>query len=552
MTLQFPANIPLISDGQPVQAGVVNNPLRLLDQRTVALNEAITEAMIGSAVILREMPMEGANVLPGMSLYRGSDGVFRPALTAINPTTGSNFGALAEKSFVWGIVQSKINNTLGNIVVHGVLRFSSSDLAAVCETAGPTNGPVFLSATTGNDGFVTQRRPPIGVTIGTLYNDALSGNVYLMVNIGWKDPLEGHVHYHRQLTASLNAWETPAAASLNGYTVPAGALYRYKIEDDPVLDFFWPPIPISAVHYDVNGIAADLIANDTVLVNDEGIWWKSVSNLSTVRHDFYFTRMTFKTDASVVTSLTSDSDSLEIKNSQGNAATTGDLRIKLKFTVASEESSLNGQAVKEIDGMTAKLGPVVDGLRTTTPDYVTITGGSTVSIGGTTYRKGALTLSVLSGSAPREGPIDFVELNNVDVDQYNNVYYLALKQTVTGVVLGRVQLPVLGLPTSMTMTLHVSVLGRVNGTTPTLAVEYLVIPRQSSVNSPSALPTSFSAASSVTGVALTANQYYRADIALPPTINPGDIVYFKITRNGTGGYSGDVGLIGMRWRVDAV
>jgi len=321
-------------------------------------------------------------------------------------------------------------------------------------------------------------------------------------------------------------------------------------------------VPIEAVHYDFNGVAADLIGQSQVRVDDDGVWWMSNPHPSTPvngqpntdRHDFYFMRMTFKNDENLVTSLRPLNPSVTIVNDAGVSANVGNLRIGLNFTLSGATATTFGSAVKTASGLQLDTGPVVDGARTDTPSYLQIAGPGSFNRLGLEYFSGPITISALPGNSPREGEVGFVELDNVDIEQINaGTYHYAFKQGLVGTLLGRVKIPTLGLPATMSMTLDLTVLGRVVGTVPGLEVEYSVIPRQVAASSPSAAPSVFTSDGSVSGVAIVAtNQYYRTTKLLSPVVYPGDIVLFKLRRNGTGGYLGNVGLISLSYILNAV
>jgi len=573
MSTPFPNKYVPLVNGQPVNAATINTPLNTLVQRTIALNEKITNALIGSATLQTEVPIFSSAVIAGMAVYRTAAGVFKAGLATLEIVGDGTTLQPSETAYIWGIVQTKFNSTLGNVVTAGSVRFTETQLRAVMNIGSDDDIPIgllFLSATPGKAGYLTPTRPPIGITVGDLQGpDGYDGDepLYtLLVNIGWKDPMEGHIHYHARLdtidedgstnlsTNALDQWEGVDAweAAHPGHTAPAGAVYRYVHETDDNLKNLWPPIPIGAVHYDIDGVAADLVNNEEILIDTDGIWWMDAIYLPTLyRHDFYYTRMTFKTNGACVTSLTPKDSSITITNSNEEDASVGDLIIGVNLSLDTDTADPNGLALKSVDGLVLANGPVVDGIRISSGSG-TITGSSTYSDGSNTYQTGLLSLA-LTDPTSREGVISFSEIDGLILESINNIDVLTFKKSVAATLKGRISLPGVGLASGVSLKLQFIVWPRAVGTMIDLPMTYLKIAKPTtSPATPSTLVTTYTSITdglelSGLGAIATTSKYSLFEVALPSTYNPGDIIYFTITRSSSDGYAGDISLLDMRW-----
>lgn len=575
MTTPFPYEYTPLADGQPVAASTFNDPLNILKQRTVSLDELVKNSLIGRAIMQPSAPLQGDNVKLGMAVYRDSTGVFKPGLASLVPYGSPSTLGMADSCFVWGVVQQKYTSTLGNIVTCGSMQLSSVDLHAIMPIGAndpiPT-GVVYLSATANQAGYLTTVKPAFGIAIGDLQgpdgvNEDGDDLYTLFVNIGWRSPSEQHIHYGTQLSvADKGAWVTtsadsPAWISQATWDVanptklaPPNAKYRYNIEKDTNLAPIWPAIPIGAVAYDVTGVAADLVGNAQVLINSNGIWWMSNTDPLTVRHDLYFTRMTFKTATNMVTSLTAADASVTITDADGNPASVGDLKIGAGFDItALGTDNITGIAVKSNTATQLGYGPVIEGIRSLSGN-ITVTGAGSFTDSGHTYQKGLMTINFTSPSS-RDGLINFDELDGVRVETINGVNYLTFKAGVAASVRSRISLPAANVPVDSTLTFKFTVSGTAAGTMPTLAMTYLIIPAAAALNTLYTLDTSYTAFG--TGLALGAFgvipsspvKYGQAMVALPDTVNPGDTVYITMARTNSDGYSGDIRIIDQRWSV---
>ena len=512
MSTPFPFNYTPLSDGQPVKASTFNDPLSVLEQRTISLNELVRNSMIGRAIVQPSAPVQGDNVKVGMAVYRDSTGVFKPGLAKLTAYGSPSTLGMDPSCIIWGVVQHKYSSTLADIVVCGAMRLNVDELHAImpieANNAIPT-GPVYLSATANQAGYLTTVKPPFGIVVGDLQGpdgvDENGKNVYtLFVNVGWRSPSEQHIHYGtRLLVANKGAWVSATSTSPSWISkstweaanptklAPSGAQYRYNIENDPNLGPIWPAVPIGAVAYDVNGVAADLINHPQIQITDNGIWWMDAGNdVLNYRHDLYFTRMTFKTASNMVTSLVAADSSVNILDASGNAASVGDLKISAGFNIANlGTSNLTGQAVKTNTGTGLGYGPVVEGIRSLSSNLV-LSGGSTFTDGGNTYQKGLVLLNFIAPNS-RDGVVQFDELDGVKVETVAGINYLTFKANTVAKIRARISLPLSSIPAASTLKFRITAVGTAAGTMPELAMTYLVIPAAASLNTLYSLSTTY-------------------------------------------------------------
>jgi len=550
MTTPYPQGFSDIQNGEAVSAGVTNRPLNTLRQRTTSLDEKISNALIGSTTVARDVPLAGETTV-GQAVYRDNDGVYRPALSALEPGSDGVSLQPAISSYVWGVVQYKHTNVLGNVVYNGHLTIREDDLADSIIGGAAVTGPLYLSGTPGKKGFLVQQSPPFGfivcVVTGPHGADTDGTDLYQMyVNPGWKNPLEGHIHYH----ARLSNLETPTDWGTPSVDAPVGAVYEYVIASDTVLSKIWPPIPIGAVHFDIDGVAQDLINEGVITINADGIFWNdAVNDPSDYTYiDFYFTRMTFKTGSALVTSLTPANATITIQDLNGDDATTGDLVIKANPVLDDGEvDDTSHLAFKSIDvnGVTLNKGPVVVGVKSSNTDTLVITGGTALSAPNADYLAGLLTLTV-SDPSTREGPVEFNALDNVSLETSGDIYYLELASGLDSSIRGRFCVPTIAPAGNLDIQIRFVVLALANGTMPDLALEYLVL---NPTTTPATITTTLASlgnlALSAAGAVTTGQAFEKLSPAF--TATAGDIVIFRIIRTDADGYGGSIGLIDQRW-----
>lgn len=550
MATPYSQNVNLIQDGESVEAKTPNRPLSQLAQRTDANNEKISNALIGQTTMDYEAAVLSTTSVC-MAVYRDNTGLFRPTL-ATTTTADDNATIIPDDSaYAWGMIQKKHTNQNANVVLNGYFIAREDDLIAVIEEGAIDTGLFFLSQTAA--GKVTKTRPPLGFGIcrivGSVGADTDGEPLYeVYVNPEWTDPFEGHIHYHVRMvntvsTAGSGEWVSGVGDG------PVGTQYYYDYTNDSNLSDIWPPIPIGAVHIDRDGVAADVYGEIDLVINSDGIFWMdSVTDPTDYDYiDFYFTKMTFKVGSAMVTSLAPADTSIVITDANGKAATIGDLKVSANFAVTNDTAdAITGLSFKTLSGLNLGKGPIIEGLRTTTPNYVSITSDETFISAGNTYSKGLVTLSVSDPSGQREGPVEFTSLDNTELETKSGISYIEFENGQAGSITGKFRVPSTGLPSALNLTISLIVWGFAAGTTPNIPLTYWKF-SPSAVGQSQASP-SFTTATAITGAVIDAGDMVELqsdDIE----ISAGDIIVFTLSRTASDGYAGNYGIVDQRWNV---
>lgn len=596
--MSFESLLRVIKELDPVRAGTVNKPLRTLDQNVKYIWDVLQAASIGSTVYAYRQTVE-AEVQKGMAVYLNSttQRFERGLATAeVNNTTGAVTTAASAQ--VWGIVATKHNSTLADILLYGIDDVDIS--AATVET--PAAGVYYLSGAA--PGRLTAQKPPVSVAV---LRRTVDGKVFVMPQ--FVDFLDRHTHYSFDLVCRPAGDHTPPASealhvitdadsSLSGWLpaddaifagkAPAGAVFGYNLSQHGALRNAFPPIPLGnaalewnkALTTDVGFTGVPMGAGGLCVVDLNGIWWmsncygdvpwpvdydstSSASYSDSVgaecpRHvemalKLFFAKVNFATDSSVVLSLRSGDARIKVRcfGDPTRAATTGhlELTLDLNLTVANDEDGY--LALKEFDPTTGvfKRGPVVEGLYSTQSN-VTVVGtvSKTHTISGTprTVHKG-LVLVTVDPADTKELDVQLVRLDGVEEAYYDDppLMYLEFPQSDETTYRGKIQIPNdLAIPTPK-LSLVFLVLGRAAGTLPALTFTARRVPRPADgLTTPLALPDSTDEFAVVcdTVAAIGANEYVEA-ASTPFTVEAGDTVYFSVTRGAADGYAGNVGVL---------
>lgn len=571
----WPSEVHPVRDGEQVKAEVTNRYPGELDQRTQYLKTLVDAIEEGSILIARDQPLEAATQV-GHAVYLNTDTqVLTRALAAVEPDPSGKYIRVADSAHVVGIVYNKTSATLGDVLLLG--RINDFDFSNAVDT--PTvPGAYYLSATV--PGKLVHQSPPVSVYVA--YLDGQNG---AFVQPTPKDMLEDHIHYRFELSTLEAQDETdkgwlPADNPIFGGLAPEGAVYGYNISQHPELRAVFPPIPpshASIVRFvseqsDRVALGNELICTgecSLVTVDYNGIWWMTDSEVpwgsgytsspnvgcSDIRMVLWFTRMTFKTDESVVTSLRPGTGSpIVFRDANGREAVRGALFAYLDMVFSEGESGnadCRGFAFKEIDGLLFKRGPVVSEIRSAS-DAINVSGTSSVVIGNTVYHHGTVTLDfAMDETAEREGFVQVVGMNNSRQVEYENVLYIGFPQGRESSVRLKIHLPS-ALPPNPLMYLELRVLGRVAGTLPDLTASYRRISDPGGCTTPLALPIADTDLPNISfsGCTLPGINYYISVETDRFSVAAKDLVYVTIGRSGSSdGYNGEVGLLEIRWRV---
>lgn len=591
----YKRKIDLIKDGQAIDAGSTNKPTRELGNNVQYLKDLVDMAAAGETVFAREVTV-AADVNVGMPVYyRASTRQFEKALAGTDTDIPTGTLLTSESAGVWGVVYAKHNATLADLLLLG---YAELDLSHAV-TGDVTAGLYYLSGSTA--GKLVKQRPPVGVPV--LRADG-QGRVY--VNPTVRDSLDDHRHYHFDLVcrpagrtsppspggthhiigadASLPGWLPADHASFEG-KAPNNARFGYNLSQAPWRNL-WPPIPVSSAYLEVhrgedkklNGQGVPLGSDGLCEINADGIWWLSdcyedvpwpaaldTSDPETepnvdqsdevecprnlyMRLQLWFTRVIFKTSQTVVTSLRAKEGSRITVTCYptGLDAETGDLwlDLNLDFVVGSDDT-LGHIVFKELDGLEFQRGVVTEGIIAAT-DNVTIT--STASRrqtpGNTStplVHQGIVSLSVNTDINGNELTPDTVRLGGVTEEFYLDLPTLAFPPNRQTEIRGTIHVPATQIAAGSRMKLRMWLMGRVDGTLPDFYTSFRRLPKPTT---PTAVASSDTTLSTLTGVAIDADQYVQLETDTF-SIAAGDVIFFTLRRL-SDAYNGEIHLLKLR------
>lgn len=579
-------------DGQPVDAQTAGRAGRALEQRTAYLKARLEALEAGEAVVLWEETVAD-DVRVGMPVYFNPDAArFEKALAALD-TDPNGYLAGAASSDVVGVVSYKHNSTLADVVVSGRAVIDLTE-AVADKTAG---GRYYLSGQ--EAGKLTLQRP--GVTVPVLVATGVDDVVY--VNPQLRDLGDSHLHFkfdlHTQPAGELAppaagerhviadpdpndpGWLPAGHEAFDGLA-PAGAKFGYNLAQHPELSRLWPPLPTEAAAVvlfraedDGAGVELPLGRTGLVVVDENGLWWMSdcygdvpwATDLNTApslssslvsssagaddcprrterRLVLYFGKVRYAIDRSVVTSLAAEDPAgpIAFVDCDGNAATTGALKARFtgKFLVGKEDED-GSLALKGIgdDGKFTR-GRVTEGVRSKST-RVTLTGTATTVQGEKTYQQGLVELDFDADPDARVINPQVVRVNDARDRYYEDVMFLGLPDGQESGLRYKFKMPAAdAFPETPKLKFRVSLLGLVAGTLPALELTYRRIGVGSTA--PTALPTSDTALPITTAVAVDVDEYVTVE-SDEFTVAAEDTVLFSLTRTGTGGYNGEVGVL---------
>jgi len=585
----------LIREGEPVTPGTANRPLREMDQNVRYIWEVLQAAAIGSTVYARRVTIE-ADAKKGMAVYFNTKRKqFERGLAQLDTTPASGVLQTADTAQVWGVIATKHNATLADVLLYG---YDDIDISEA--TGGVTSaGVYYLSGAT--PGRLTQQRPPVSVPV--LRADG-QGNVFVMPQ--FVDFLDRHMHYKFPLTcrpagdhspptpgdrhtientnADLPGW-LPANHPTFAGKAPAGSAFGYNLDAHPQLKNAWPPLPATQAYLewdkgldkDVGFTGVPLGEDGLCVVNRDGIWWMSdcygdvpwpadydstgsesysdSSDVECPRHLqmamlVWFTKVQFATDVTVVRSLRSKDARVKVRCIDGSPATAGDLEVLLDLNLTVKNDEKGHVALKEFDPAKNefKRGPVVEGVYARS-NNVSLSGSETETreVNGTerTLFKGVVGVEV-APSDSRELDVQLIRLDSVEEQFYQDTTYLGFAASQQSEIRCKIHVPSDTELANPQLALRFRILGRALGTLPLLTVTARRVPRPADgLDTPVALPTSAAefAVTIDTQATLSApNQYVEAE-AEPFDVEAGDVVFFTVKRLSTDGYASEVGIL---------
>lgn len=415
-------------------------------------------------------------------------------------------------------------------------------------------------------------------------------------------PAQGLAYNFIEVDPNRPGW-LPADDPIFLGLAPPGAKLGYNLAQQPELSRLWPPLPNVNAYVEVDGIGANPASYQ---IDNTTIWWfndcygkapwpteprpcdlvsSSSSNSSESsssppmsssssnhhcdsgpalesagfaytspfhrRIKLYFTKMVFKTNNTVVTSLRALQGSpITVTSCDGlTPASVGDLCLGLDLALSIIDGIPGYHALKDISGQQFKRGPMVEAIKAGTDIVITpLVGESEVDGAGYVYGKMILS-SIQAGSLLQEGLVSLVSLNGAREDQLNGVFFLTLPSAKSSSLVGRIVLPAAGPVVSPKMTLVFWFLGRTgsNVSLPPMQLSYKRLPRPDGCTQVT-LPSGNTSLTDLGTCQISAGTYVE-ETSDPFVVNYGDEIIFTLTRPAPDVYAGDVGILKLGYQL---
>ena len=590
-----------IADGESVNASVANRPINDLAARTDYLKARIDSVRAGQAIIDMDASLASDTYI-GAAVYRASNGTYKLAIANVEEDTQLGHFVLSPSSIVVGVVISKSSSTVGYVGLFG--KVDDIDMSGAIEDDDPEYGQYYLSSRVAGKITRQKPAVGIPVCvvspdqdevfINAALRDVLEDHTHVKVHLyatpaGYTSTEVNGVNQQNPiLLPDVNGlgW-LPANHAVFDGKAPAGARFGYNISTHTELSRVWPLLPLDSCYMELDGVGLPIgtspaNTDSLVIVDRYGIWWMDdcygscpwqdprpvrynpnsglivySSQYYTNVYDVYYgscghgvdrerqlilygTKMVYKTDATVVTSLESVSPSIVVQNCNGTDSKVGALQLDLDLQFTDVNDTGGYQVVKAISGEQLFKGPVVSSIRSS-DNSVAISGNVTDPVTGRVY--GDINIQSADSISGKELELFLVRLEQTTEESYQNVPFLGFPTTILSSMRLKTVIPGSSLVTG-TLALRAWFLGTTVGALPTLQYSYRTINRPANqTTSLIALPTADSAdiAIPLTTIA-SAYQYFERQTA-GINVTGGDIVLFTIKRPAADAYSGMVGLL---------
>jgi hypothetical protein len=542
----------LLRNGEAVSAEVTNRPMQELGQRTEYLKALLDTLSIGQSIFDLDVAMS-MDVQEGFAVYWDkAKQEYAPALAQLSYNAEGVYGGNADSAYVLGICAGKSSRTRGTVIFGG--RAAGVDFSNAIEGGGALDaGPYFLSAS--EPGKMTKDRPPVGIYVMFGLNTGEA-----VVTPAAREVLDDHIHYKLPLTyghiisgpSGGTGWTDVYDAS----KAPAGARFRYVVEEDPTVYALFPFYPTSAVYFDIDGIGG----NSKVTIDLNGLWWTDVNhdpdeyNVMTV----YYAKIALSTSNLLVRTLqawTMDSP-LKVVDCNGNAATAGDLYLKLDLQFEQTAENTPGWlAFKELTTSQQFMrGPIVQRVRSTSPELGLTINGTNGYDWGDGFLSGDLLITYNSPTGvSRSLDPTLTELNGALQEDYNGIPYIAMPSAnyASGVSF-RFDVPKIGLDGDFGLVFNVWLYSSAAGTFPDggLGVDFTIVRAVTNLaakqlsNPLDVILITDKTLTLYPNTTMNVNGYRTAACSDMDgiVVQPGDQVHVQITRNDAA-YAGTVGVL---------
>lgn len=580
--MSYNDRIEKIEDGERVAAEIANRSTFSLEQNVRYLKERLDASNAGSAVFAHEVRITPGTATGAPMYFDTAAAEFRPAISTVSSDPVSGEVRPAESSHVWGLLARKHSDTSGDILLAG---FSDLDTdGIILGESGP--GLYYLSGA--QAGKVTRSRNGAGIPV---FRRTGLGGVFVLPH--WQDPTLEHQHFRFELrcapadltyqTNPLNdpqnidnpdsailGW-LPADHEVFNSRAPAGAKFGYNRAQDPALDGAWPPVPTTQAYVEwLRGGEATSgfqgLSDNLIRIDRHGIWWMSNEyddvpwNIHCPFEEdtewdgtgyrpvpfemrIWFTKPTYLTDVTSVTSLTSSDSRVEIR-CQGTekSAFTGDLEIGLNLGLSQSDTLVAGSGViKNYNEETNQFerGSVLEGLRVVGPG-LSVTSTEPATLGGVVTHQGIASISLQSNVAVDLG-VSRVKLNGVGEESLQDVLYLGFPPNRQSSFRGSVIVPRTITVRNPQVQLRLWVLGRAAGQPPTFGLTYRIIP--AAAGFASSLPLQDTVGGLNASPVHAESDQYSLVLSTPVAIAAGDTFLFTVSRGDNDGYPAELGIL---------
>lgn len=531
-------NIKHVNPGEPVQAGVVSRPDRTLEDRTDYLKDRLDAAELGKVLVDSNATI-CKSVLPGQPVYwNWAEHRYERALAAVEPDANTQTLVVQPSSDCVGICVRKRSETLGDIVLRGIVDIP--ELANAIDGA-ITPGRYYLSAA--EAGKLVKQRPAVTVSVCHVQGpkDSCTAVPRVVVMPHIRDFIDDHTHYRFDLvtrqavTANDPGWLPANHVSFNG-KAPNGALFGYNLSQHPALSNVWPPLPIQSVAMlwdkGINHAGATEIPlgpTGLAICDTNGIWWMSgcagdvpftaptthpagtgeCPRYENMRVSVVYLRMLSGNDRNVVTSVvknvagtqeetqatptaTTVTSPITITNCSDDAASTGDLQLNLDLQIAAADA-IGGRALKGvINRHQLTRGWVAEGAFTLS-NQISITGSRETprtltqaekdafdiqTTAPITLHQGVLKIDYTDQLVERELSPQIIRLSDTVERLYMDIPYIGFPGGQTSLLRLRFNVPNSNLGDNLQMKINVQLFGRDGTPTQTKIMPSLYMTRR--------------------------------------------------------------------------
>lgn len=414
MPTPYPASIPLIADGTPVNSATTNPSLLALAGRTTYLKEMLDSIQLSyQALKIAQVSVTDDVISNTMVYFNASAGKFDLALAELVIETENHY-IPSERTFTLGLITNVTGvsgSRKGDIYLKGYIpSLTIADVLASGETF-ETGTPYFLSQEF--PGKIELSVPNLEVLTVMFVGPEVDGVAPAIVDIQYKNVGEDHLHY----TVDLDPAEVE--------TFEDHWLYPAELIEP------FPPIPWASSSLVINGLTytygEDFIVDpDGVHIYDANYTWPPADPMLMVLH---FSQPS-GTNLAYVLSLTAGTDNVVIENIlPGQPADVGNLKISV-IPVITETPDQTGISVVKTLTVDAETGEI---LAETGPYVQNLIAGSNITLspaGG----QGSVTIDALSTNEERpffdktvNAPAAEVVASDIDYVQFPTDGYINLK-----------------------------------------------------------------------------------------------------------------------------